>query len=59
MQGSDGIARTPQEALERFVIDNDELRTLEASLGAFNIFDALGIASRELQRAQIWHCAKP
>src|SRR5262249_39509418 len=36
--------------LERFVVDNDDLLTLESLIGRFNIFDALGIA-----RAKIRH----
>lgn len=39
------------KALERFVVENDELLALEERIGRFNIFDALGIARRELQHS--------
>jgi hypothetical protein len=35
LQSADALA-----ALERFVIDNDDLLALESRIGAFNIFDA-------------------
>lgn len=38
-------------ALERFVLESDDLLTLEEQVGRFNIFDALGIARRELQHS--------
>ncbi|MEZ6234517.1 MAG: PD-(D/E)XK nuclease family protein [Phycisphaerales bacterium] len=38
-------------ALERFVLENDDLLELEERIGRFNIFDALGIARRELQHS--------
>lgn len=40
-----------QEVLERFVIDNDDLLDLEARIGRFNIFDALGIARAEIRHS--------
>ncbi|MCH8163975.1 MAG: PD-(D/E)XK nuclease family protein [Planctomycetes bacterium] len=39
------------KALERFVVENDDLLALEERIGRFNIFDALGIARRELQHS--------
>lgn len=38
-------------ALERFVIDNDELLDLEERIGRFNIFDALRIARAEIRHS--------
>lgn len=38
-------------ALERFVIDNDELADLEAVIGRFNIFDALRVVDKELEHS--------
>jgi hypothetical protein len=40
-----------REALERFVVENDELLTLESLIGRFNIFDALGIARAEIRHS--------
>ena len=40
-----------REALERFVVDNDDLLALEARIGKFNIFDALGIAHAEIRHS--------
>jgi len=45
---------TPKEAvaaLERFVIDNDELLELEEQIGRFNIFDALGVVRQEIRHS--------
>ena len=39
------------EALERFVVDNDELLVLEEQIGRFNIFDALRIVDREVKHS--------
>lgn len=38
-------------ALERFVVENDELLQLEEQIGRFNIFDALGIARAEIRHS--------
>src|SRR5437870_4902030 len=38
-------------ALERFVVDNEELLALESLIGKFNIFDALGIARWEIRHS--------
>ena len=38
-------------ALERFVVENDDLLALEARIGRFNIFDALGIARAEIRHS--------
>ena len=39
------------QALERFVVENDDLLDLEARIGRFNIFDALGIARAEIRHS--------
>jgi hypothetical protein len=39
------------EALERFVVENDDLTELEALIGRFNIFDALKIARAEIRHS--------
>ena len=39
------------KALERFVVENDELLALEERIGRFNIFDALGIARVEIRHS--------
>ena len=39
------------EALERFVVDNDDLLALESVIGKFNIFDALDIARAEIRHS--------
>ena len=38
-------------ALERFVVENDELAELEAEIGRLNIFDALGIVHAEIRHS--------
>lgn len=38
-------------ALERFVVDNDELLELEERIGRFNIFDALGVVRQEIRHS--------
>jgi hypothetical protein len=38
-------------ALERFVVENDDLLALESRIGRFNIFDALGIARAEIRHS--------
>ena len=38
-------------ALERFVVDNDDLLTLESLIGRFNIFDALAISQAEIRHS--------
>jgi len=38
-------------ALERFVVDNDDLLALEAAIGKFNIFDALDVARAEIRHS--------
>src|SRR5437763_158985 len=40
-----------RKALERFVIENDDLLTLESRIGTFNIFDALRIAHVEIRHS--------
>lgn len=40
-----------REALERFVMENDELLDLEARIGRFNIFDALGMVNAEIRHS--------
>lgn len=39
------------KALERFVVENEELLALEERIGRFNIFDALGIARIEIRHS--------
>lgn len=39
------------KALERFVVENDDLLELESLIGRFNIFDALGIARAEIRHS--------
>ncbi|MBA3314151.1 MAG: PD-(D/E)XK nuclease family protein [Planctomycetaceae bacterium] len=39
------------QALERFVVDNDDLLELEQHIGRFNIFDALRIVEREVKHS--------
>ena len=39
------------DALERFVVDNDDLLALESRIGRFNIFDALGISDYEIRHS--------
>src|SRR6266704_3440019 len=38
-------------ALERFVVDNDDVLTLESLIGRFNIFDALAISQTEIRHS--------
>lgn len=40
-----------QAALERFVVENDDLLNLEERIGRFNIFDALGVARTEIRHS--------
>lgn len=40
-----------RDALEKFVMENDELLELEARIGRFNIFDALGIVNAEIRHS--------
>lgn len=46
LQGADA-----RKALERFVVDNDDLLTLESRIGKFNIFDALRITEAEIRHS--------
>jgi hypothetical protein len=39
------------KALERFVVENDDLLTLESRVGRFNIFDALRITRAEIRHS--------
>ena len=41
----------PRKAFERFVVENDDLLTLEARIGRFNIFDALRISDVEIRHS--------
>ncbi len=51
-QGSPGIQdATELSALERFVVENDDLLALESLVGKFNIFDALEIARVEIRHS--------
>jgi len=40
-----------RKALERFVVENDDLLTLESRIGRFNIFDALRIMDAEIRHS--------
>jgi hypothetical protein len=40
-----------REALERFIVDNDDLLSLESRIGKFNIFDALSITDIEIRHS--------
>jgi len=42
---------TDIEALERFVLDNEELVALEDRVGSFNVFDALGVVHQEIKHS--------
>jgi hypothetical protein len=42
---------TDIEALERFILDNPELKQLEARIAGFNIFEAVGVAKQELRHS--------
>lgn len=44
-------AATDLAALENFVAECDELRDLEALIGRFNIFDALGVVEAEIRHS--------
>src|SRR5438445_13715284 len=48
LETEDGDAR---QALERFIVQNDDLLALESRIGRFNIFDALGIARAEIRHS--------
>jgi len=39
------------EALEQFVVDNNDLLALESLIGRFNIFDALRISHTEIRHS--------
>jgi hypothetical protein len=51
MPVSDADSADALAALERFVVDNDELLELEERIGRFNIFDALRIVDREVKHS--------
>ncbi len=44
-------AESDIRALERFVVENDDLLELEERIGRFNIFDALRIVNREVKHS--------
>jgi hypothetical protein len=50
-----GVASTERDealaALERFVVDNEDLLSLELLIGKFNIFDAVKIAQTEIRHS--------
>jgi len=43
--------RSDREALERFVVDNQEFERLEELLGEFNLFEAIGAVRQELRHS--------
>src|SRR5687767_12130280 len=47
----DGQGTDARSALERFVVENDDLLALEARIGRFNIFDALGLTRVEIRHS--------
>jgi hypothetical protein len=49
--GEEQSAESDSEALERFVVENDDLLELEERIGRFNIFDSLGIARAEIRHS--------
>jgi PD-(D/E)XK nuclease superfamily len=46
-----GYDLEPLVALERFIVENDDLLALESLVGKFNIFDALGVAGVEIRHS--------
>lgn len=48
---SDESTNLDLQALEEFVIENDDLLTLEETIGKFNVFDSLGIARVEIRHS--------
>lgn len=48
---ADTTTETDLQALERFIVDNDDLLALEEAIGRFNIFDALGVARAEIRHS--------
>mgnify|MGYP006273818431 CR=1 FL=1 len=52
MAADDGTDHVePVAALERFVVDNEALLELEARIGRFNVFDALGVVRQEIRHS--------
>jgi len=51
MSEDDLSTKDDSAALEQFVVDNDDLLTLEERIGRFNIFDALGIVRAEIRHS--------
>ncbi len=45
------MVETDLQALEHFVVENDDLFALEEQIGKFNIFDSLGIARVEIRHS--------
>src|SRR5229473_5999283 len=45
------VDTTELKALERFVVENDDLLALESRIGRFNIFDALGLTRHEVRHS--------
>lgn len=50
-QASEPSTAEALAALERFVVDNDDLSELQSRIGRFNIFDARGIARVEIRHS--------
>jgi hypothetical protein len=51
-EGTRGTSAVDErEVLERFVVENDDLLTLESRIGRFNIFDALRITDAEIRHS--------
>jgi len=51
MSNRESNQTTDLQALEHFVVNNDELLQLEDRIGRFNIFDALGIVNAEIRHS--------
>lgn len=45
------MSETDLQALERFVVESDELLALEEQIGRFNLFEALGVARAEIRHS--------
>lgn len=45
------MTESDSKALERFVVENDDLLAIESRIGRFNIFDALGLARAEIRHS--------
>lgn len=51
MSNDPSTTQDDRDALEHFIADNDDLLDLEARVGRFNIFDALGVTRAEIRHS--------